>query len=309
MRRLPAWGVFALIAAVAALAGLAASSDDDGDRVVAPPAAEEPGSRLVSRNDLVVRVPPGWSTARRTRQLPGMSFSEPITLVNASSNVRVLIGRRRANSQTLLPAAFLRGLRNTLPAPERVRIGGQMLAYHYAGLSHERIASLLDVYVAPSTEGVVTAACLAEAVASLLDGCWRVVSRLSLASGRPLQPGRGAAFRDALAAKVTALDAVNATTRRELSRAQTPAQQARSVSGLAPAFRDAAMALAPLAPAGFQPAQEVLAALRQTGDAYEVFTRTLRRGDQSAYRRAKTVAQTRRERLKRLLAEFFSSES
>jgi hypothetical protein len=188
-----------------------------------------------------------------------------------------------------------------LPQPSTVAVGRQLKAYHYAGVVHPRVTRLLDVYVAPSTAGTVTVTCLAEAVGSLLDDCWSVVSGVSLAGGRPLALGRAAAFREVLADRVAALDAADARSRRRLEAATTPAEQALAVAGSSGAYHAAAAAGAAVAPPSPAWPQQVVERLRQTGLAYAMFERSLRRADTEAYAEAKRLLRARRARLEQLL--------
>ncbi|HWH93352.1 MAG TPA: hypothetical protein VNT03_05780, partial [Baekduia sp.] len=209
-RSLP--GVIAVLA-VAALAGLAIRLAGGSD----PPQQRRPASApaaVIARGPVRVQVPPGWSSTDRPPRLPGITLARPVTLVNPRSKVEAVVDALPATSPTLLPAAFVHELGSDLPKPSTVRIGRQLEGYHYAGLLHPRVVRLLDVYVAPTTVGTVTVACLAEALESLVDGCFSVVSRLALARGRPLAPGPAAAFREVLAGRVASLDAADARARR-----------------------------------------------------------------------------------------------
>jgi hypothetical protein len=81
------------------------------------------------------------------------------------------------------------------------------------------------------------------------------------------------------------------------------------VSELPAVYDEASAALAPLAPKDLAVAHEIVATLRQTGDAYEVLARSLRQADPVAYARAKSVARARRDRLARLLDGILYSKS
>jgi hypothetical protein len=306
----PAWvssvpGVLAVLF-VAALAGLAVRAGGEGDHRARQRAGSAP-PQVIARGVLRVPVPPGWSSTDRAPRLPGMTLSDPVVLVNRRSGVQVVVDALPATSQTLLPAAFVKGMQTDLPRPSTVPIGQRLRAYHYAGLVHPEVARLLDMYVAPTTAGTVTVACLAQAVASLLDDCWSVVSRLSIAKGRPLAPGRAAAFREVLADRVAVLDAEDATARRRLDDATTPAEQARAVADLPAAYRGAAAAGAAIAPSPPAWPRMIVEGLQQTGAAYEAFERSLRRADRDAYAEAKQQLRARRTRLKRLLDRFSMS--
>ncbi len=292
-------GVLAVVA-VAALAGMATRAGGGADDRETPRSAP-PAARIVTHGALRVAVPPGWARADRVPRLPGMTRARPVVLVNGRSKVEVVVATLPATSQTLLPVVFVKGMDSELPQPSTVPVGRQLEAYHYAGLVHPRVARLLDVYVAPSTEGTVTVACLAEAVGSLLDDCWSVVSRVSLTSGRPLALGRAAAFGEVLADRVAALDAADARSRRRLEAARTPAAQALAVADLPGAYHAAAAAGAAVAPPSPAWPRQVVERLRQTGAAYVSFERSLQRADREAYAEAKRLLRARRARLEQLL--------
>ncbi len=295
----PLPGILAVVA-VAALAGMAIRAGGGADDPQTPRSAPA-ASRVITSGALRVAVPPGWARTDRVPRLPGMRDSRPVVLVNGRSKVEVVIATLPATSQTLLPAPLVEGMASDLPRPSTVAVGRQLEAYHYAGLVHPRVTRLLDVYVAPSTAGTVTVACLAEAVGSLLDDCWSVVSGVSLAGARPLAPGRVAAFREVLADRVPVLDAADARSRRRLAAATTPAGQALAVAGLSGTYNAAAAAGAAVAPPSPAWPQQVVERLRQTGLAYAGFERSLRRADREAYAEAKTLLRARRARLEQLL--------
>jgi hypothetical protein len=166
---------------------------------------------------------------------------------------------------------------------------------------------LLDVYVVPTTAGVATVACLAEVVGELLDDCWRVVSSLSLTRGRPLAPGRDAAFGEALRVTAAVLDDADARARRRLSAAVTPDQQARAVAHLPGAYRDAAASLGRLAAPASRQADSVLERLRRTGAAYATYERSLRAADPVAYAQAGAALRERRAALRRVVDRVYAS--
>lgn len=287
------------IGVLAAAGGLLLKGSGTGR---APP---PPISAAVTRGALTVKVPSGWTATGGAARLPGVTFPRPIVLVNRHVKVRVIAGLLHADSQTLLPAGFVRGMQTELPTPDRVRIGGALPAYHYAGLSHPGVGSLLDVYVAPTTEGLATAACLADAPASLLDDCWRAVSRLSLTRGRSLPLDPAAAFRDALRVTVGALNPAEGRARRGLSLAMTPHEQASAVAPLPAAYRRAAASLAPLGPGSVAWPSAILGTLRRTGAAYGAFERALSAGDADAFARAARTVRARRAQLGGLVRRAF----
>jgi hypothetical protein len=235
-----------------------------------------------------------------------MSFSRPILLSKPASNVRVAADTLPVTSETLLPAGLVADMGAGLPTPDRIAMGHDLRGYHYAGLS-AGAGRVVDSYVAPTTEGVVTVFCLGEAVTSLLEDCWSVVSRISLSRGRPLPLGSSAAFRQVLLTKQSELDAAEAAARRELADAATTTEQAEAVSGLPAAYREAAAALAPLVPRSTIWPREVVASLDATAAAYVAFASSLRAALPERYADARDLVRTRRARLKTLLADGLQS--
>jgi hypothetical protein len=290
--------IVAVLAGLGALAaGVGNPGDDPGSRRSAPSA------QAITRDALTIAAPPGWSATDEAPRLPEIPFSRPILLVNPASNVRVAADVLRTTSKTLLPAGFVADMRVGLPSPERIAMGRNLRGYHYTGLSGPGVRPLVDIYAAPTTEGVATVVCLGDAVASLLDDCWSVVSGMSLSRGRPLPLGSAAAFRQVLLTRLSDLDAAEAAARRRLSAAGTPTQQADAVSPLPSAYRDAAAALAPLVPGSPTWPARIVGALEATATAYAGFASTLRGARPHPYEDARALLRARRARLKALLAE------
>jgi hypothetical protein len=294
----PAAGLLAVGVAVV-FAGLVVRVGDRGEDAEQP--RTETQRAPLSEGPVAVHVPPGWSVSRRVPSLPGIALPDPVVLADRRSKVDVVVETLPATSTTLLPAGFVAGLRQDLPMPTTVRMGRRLQGFHYAGLVHPRVGRLLDLYVAPTTMGNVTVACLAEAVQSLLDGCWSVVSRLAVARGRPLPADGTAAFREVLAARVAALDAAEARARRALKAGTTPAGQARAFAPLGEAYRDAAAAAAPVAPPSPDWPRMILESLKRTGAGYDDLRRSLADADRAAYSAALARLITDRGRLRRLL--------
>ena len=95
------------------------------------------------------------------------------------------------SSPTLLPEELLRQLTRPPDDPVKVRLGGRFAAYYYLDLALPGVRGRLDVYAAPTTEGVATIACLG--LASPLVECADIANSLQLAQGRPVRADPGAA--------------------------------------------------------------------------------------------------------------------
>jgi hypothetical protein len=258
---------------------------------------------------LRIRVPTGWTATSHEPRLPGIAFARPLSLAGPGGDVRVVAGELAATSTTLLPAGFVAGLDRALPPPRRVRLAGNVSAYHYAGLSHRQLNAFLDVYVVPTTTGVATVACLADNVGSLLDACWRVVSKVSLASAQPVPLGRAAGFRVALISQVHRLDAADARAKQVIGRASTPAEQAAAFSRLQPVYRQAAATLEPLAPGSLERPREIVDSIDDLARTYGAAERALTPVDRQAFAATKAEARKRRAHLQRLLADLLPPSS
>lgn len=295
-------GLLAVLAAVV-LAGLVVRLGDGGERP-RPPRGAHSAARVLSGPTVRVRVPPGWSAGGALPRVPGLAPTDPVVLANRASGVEAVVGTLPATSRTLLPAGFLAGMDMDLPRPTTVRIGTDLEGYHYAGVVHPSVRRPFDLYAIPTTRGTVTAACLAETVSSLLDGCWSVVSSLAISRGRPLPADRAAAFREVLADRVSALDALGTRTLQELRMAMTPGDQARAFGPLPGAYREAAAAVAPLAPSAPDWPRKIVASLKETASAYAQLQAALAAGDTVRYAVARKRIDVRRTRLLGLLRRF-----
>jgi hypothetical protein len=250
-----------------------------------------------------LRLPPGWSVEPRPPALPGMRSAALIGLANQDRSVRVVASRLPATSRTLLPAEFVRGMHGTASPPDTVRIGAGLPAWHYTGLTHPAVNGLLDVYLVPTTRGVVTVACLADAASSLLADCWHAVSGLTLRGSQAVAPGPEAAFRAAVLPTIEQVESTRETAQRTLDRVATAGEQADAVAPLAPAFRDAAAKLAVLTARELPASLALPRALRQTAASWAALERRLRLPDLAGFAGARTRLDAREMRLKRLLKQ------
>jgi hypothetical protein len=293
-----------LVVAVAVALGAMLRADERHDA----PAPGSTSPRVVVRGDLRATVPTGWDVPGDVPRVPGLDLSKPIAIVDPDSGVRVIAGLTTAGSRTLLPAGFVAGLGATLPRPAHVRLESGLESVHYSGISHPGMGSLMDVYAAPTSKGILTVACIAETVAALFDNCFRAVSGVTLNRGWPLPGGPDASFRDALRARVAELESADAVVRRALSQASTAGEQARALEGLRKAYEDAARGLASLAPRSVDWPRQVLQELAGTSAAYAAFERSID-GSGTDYRRARARVVKRRAELRLLLDRVLSPAS
>ena len=118
--------------------------------------------------------------------------------------------RRRvvAGDLTDAPAHGVRAAAaRTAARPETIKVGPGVEAYYFAGLTLAKGGGLVDVYVLPTTAGVVTVACLSDqGLAAPHYDCWRNAATLQVRGGRALRLGPDTAFRQRLPGRAAALD-------------------------------------------------------------------------------------------------------
>jgi hypothetical protein len=268
-RSLARWKVAALaltvgLALPAALTRLPRDGEPDDAR---PPAWV---SRTVAAGGIRVVQAPGWSRPARAAEVPGMPFTERVTLVQDGSHLTVVAGTLPATSPSLLPVELRSRLRLPPADPARVRLSHSLSGYHYTGLALLGSTGFLDVYALPTTEGVATIACLAPPSAAwLIDDCLTIAATLDLTAGQPLRLGRDAAFRQRFWSAMTLLDARRSEARRKLARAEVPQMQADLVAGLARRYRRLATSLAPLVPRSPTWPRDTVRTLTRVAGAYE----------------------------------------
>jgi hypothetical protein len=287
----------ALVAVAAAFGGRgmppSASTAPSSD---APAAAIGPTAR-VSGRELALRVPRGWSRARRAPHL-GLPLSGAIGVGPRGSSsgpaieFGVMKGDTAANS-ALLPAAFLSSIAQpvgTVPPRAKVSLPAQRLqAWRYANLRPAPADREVTVYTVPTTRGVATVACAAPArAAAFTDECAAVAGSLELLRGRPYPVGASDAYASVLDTSIR--DLVQATTSDEtdLQAARTLAGQAAAERALADAYETAAEQLAALelSPADRNVNRRLVASLRRAGKAYRRASRTATAGAPGPYRAA-----------------------
>ncbi|HEX4186686.1 MAG TPA: serine/threonine-protein kinase [Solirubrobacteraceae bacterium] len=237
-----------------------------------------------------LRYPSDWHLSPGLSPVPGMTFSEPMTLGPNPAVGGITAGELGdAGGPTLLPAAFRRQVMGALPPADQVRLG-EVEAFRYEGLQVRGLNGALTVYAAPTSAGVATLACWAspKAAPSVLAECERVAATLQLAgvTAYPLGPDHGYAAR--LSTAFTRLSSAVSAPLAQLSAATTPSAQASSAQRLAGAFSAAATELegSSVPPMAGEAHAALLAALRQLSAAYSRAAAAARAGDGAAYRRA-----------------------
>jgi hypothetical protein len=231
-------GVPLLAALLGAVLALVFGSDAGTAPHRAPP---PPAAGVVAAGDLRLTLPDGWTPARTNPQIPG--FAGARATFARSGGADIAIALLPAVSPSLLPEPLDRTKGSTSARPSVARGAGAVRAYHYVrAAAGERV---LDVIVAPTTQGVATVACASTVVAP--GECELALSALRLARGSFLSLSADAGFLTRLPAVVATLDAQRARLRTRLARASLPEGAARTAVRLAGAYASAADALRPLA--------------------------------------------------------------
>jgi hypothetical protein len=243
--------------------------------------------RTVTGGGLRLTLPPNWTPARRPPTVPGVRFRRPIAFRERQFDVRIVAERLPLTSSTLLPPGLEPRLARPPGKPAIVRLGAGLRAHRYVGLVLRGSGRTLDVYAAPTTEGVATIVCSVEqAWRAAADSCEEVAASLVVprAAGLPLRPDT--AFRATLPHTVRVLIAARRDGRQGLATAATSRQQAIRAVELANAYRAASRTLDPLVRADDGAPARTVKALNRTARAYERLAAAARTGDTRGYRGA-----------------------
>ena len=291
--------VIALIGAGAFLAG----RGGDGD--------PEPGALTVSASNglLSVSAPQNWerTAAAAVPAIPGLELTSPVALADTARPASgVSVGTTRASGPTLLPASLRRRLSGPLPEPERMPMG-ELASLRYRRMAVRGFDRDLTLYAAPTSAGVVTAACYEPATASeqFSRGCERVVQSVEMLRGEPRPLG---GTPELAAATERIVDDVNRALRRDrrsLARAKDARAQSAAAEALAADYSGAArrMEALPAGPALADATAPVAAALRSAARAYRSLAAAARASDPGAYSRAEDSVQVAESRSQRRLRE------
>jgi hypothetical protein len=211
-----------------------------GNTGKAPVRATVPPTATVAAGDLRLKLPGGWTPARKVQDLPG--FAGVPKALARSWNADVTIALLPAVKPSLLPRVLgaTKGLASSRP---RVVKAGALRAYHYVG--DTTADGVLEVVVVPTTQGVATIACASMALAP--GECEPALRGLRLARGSFLPLSADAGFLSRLPAVAATLAAQRVQLRARLARASHPAGAARAAARLAGAYADAGGALRALA--------------------------------------------------------------
>ena len=290
----------ALLVVVLAVVGFLVGHSGSGDE----PSSDQ---QRVASGPLAVSPPSSWRLVETEFNVPGLHLSDGTRLAPGGTPSRGVleVGTTDAKTPTLLPASFVKRLDRAPPRDDPVRLG-DLEAYRYADVQVRGFNRRLNVYVAPTTEGVATIACTApEAVAAaFMPDCESAATTLELQSGDAYPLGADTAYSKKLNATMRKLNAARSNQTRALRQAKTARGQAQAAASLAGAYRSAAQALAStqVSPELATQNARVVRALRQASAAYGQLAGAARKANKGAYRAAtRDVASAERD-LRRALA-------
>jgi len=285
-------GRFPILAAVAALVVAAAVG-----YVVGKPAEDEPAppaqprlANSASTSALALGFPSTWSRRGEAADIPGLELKDSATVGPSGRNARgVTAGMADASGPRLLPAAFVKRLDEPPRPGDRVQLG-KLQAFRYEGLEPRGFDRSLTLFTAPTSAGVATVACFAEAGrgAAFRADCERVAGSLELTSGTPFPLAADPKYAQALNREIAALDARRRAARTALARANRPAGQATAARALASAYSAARAKVGDLkvSPAAARANAGLASALGATSAAYGDLAAAARGSNRRGYRRA-----------------------
>jgi hypothetical protein len=276
-------GLLAVLAVAVIAAGFLIGHTGGG---TAPPV----NTSFASVGHVALRYPTGWQLGSGVPPVPGLSFSDPLTLATPHATAGLEAGEVAAGSgPTLLPASLRSQVAGSLPAAEPVLLGN-LQAYRYSGVVIRRVAGSLTVYVVPTSAGVATAVCWSSGQAphSFSDQCARALTTLRIIGATTYALGPSAAYAALLSSTFAQLRAASVKPQSQLRAARTPATQASFAAQLAQAYGRAATRLsrAAVSPLVRDAHNAVIAALNQLSTGYSAAATAARSGTDAAYGRA-----------------------
>ena len=193
---------------LAIVAGLLIGSSGGED----PPESAEPVTPVEAQAG-TVKVPAGFAKLSDVPAIPGLELEGAAAAApgGRDGDRAVAVGLAEADDETLLPDAFQRELGlgdGEIPDRTPVKLGEDGLqAFRYENLKPAGFDRNVTLYAAPTTEGVVTVACLAQPAdaKAFKPGCEAIANTLSPAAGDPFPVGPDPAYAKTLGATFGAL--------------------------------------------------------------------------------------------------------
>jgi hypothetical protein len=297
------FGTAALLAALG-IAGLAVLAFVGGRATGGEGAAELATS--VSSDSISLRAPSDWEATSEGEQpaIPGLGLHDAVGVAPAARDASgATAGLSDAQGPHLLPAALVKRAGAGLPRPTPVRLGG-LQALRYRGVQLRGFDRDLTLYAAPSSVGVVTAACYSPvAEARFAATCESIAQTLKLLEGKPYPLAVPAGTERALAAAVSGLRQARKNGRRQLERAPSGDGQAAAAVRLADANAAAHKRLAalPVSPAIAGQVDSALVALAASEAAYRRLAGAARAGDANEFDAAERGVEADEQKLREAL--------
>ena len=262
------WIAGAAAVALAAVVGVVAGGA--GKEAPEPP----PERPALAAGSIGFQGPAGWRETADA-DLPAPQF-EGETAAVADGEGTIVAGMTAGDGPTLLPA----GLRELLPEdPEGTPVRlGDLQAYRYDGLQPDGVDGELTLYVAPTSEGIVTLACHQASD----EACGAAAATLTADGATPVALGPQTAYATAVDRTLKQLGRRRASAAKRLDAAEGPKGQARAAAAIADAYADARKQLA-AAPATALEAEahpRLVRAVRDAGREWNALA-----GDARKYRR------------------------
>jgi hypothetical protein len=263
----------ALVAALA-LAAAVAGLLGGGAFQSGPAPVAKPSTEVFTAGSLRVQAPEGWS---RSGTVALAGFSHALWLRDEAARIDAALDVRPAVSPTLLPA----GLR-PVGAPSVQQLGAHA-AWRYRTETSTGTPAIF--FVAPTTEGIATVACVGAVAGTPERACRALASAVAVSGAQRLELGQSAAFLSALPAVVRKLSTARDEGHRALTAATRHTAQASAASDLARSYRSAATALSPLTNGESEP-QAAVDGLEATASAYRDLAGAARSRRPQAYAQA-----------------------
>jgi hypothetical protein len=245
-------------------------------KTAAPPASPVSGST----SGISFAVPGTWSKSDSAPAVPG--FDGDQVAMSGPGGTAVVVGKsdRTAANSTLL-ADDLRAAAGSVPKGQTADLGGGLQALQYDGLGVGS-GKTGTVYAIPTTKGVATVACLADA-----KTCASIASTVKITAGKPFEVGPSASFGNRVSRTLTTLSRREGAAASALRHAKSRGSQAGATGRLATSYNLAAKALrgAQLSPADVLLNAQLAAALKATGKRYAAAESRARHKDRSGYKR------------------------
>jgi Protein kinase domain len=292
------------VAVLAVVAGLLLGGGSGG--------SSETFGNSASAGNIELSFPASWQHLASAPAIPGLTFSQPLALVQGggggggaagSESARLVSGQVSASGPSLLPSAFTASLNGALPRPEPVRLG-KVQALRYSGLSVRGLNAPLTLYVVPTAGGVVTIACLGSAASGPATKCAQIAATLKLSGTTAFALAPSASYATALGHTFGSLRSAVASGASQLSAASSASAQAAAAARLATAYGAASRALAGLtvSPAVKDANANLAGSLAALGRGYTALAAAARAGDDAAYARAQHAISSARAGTAKALA-------